>query len=188
MIRVFALLLAPVALMQDKGIEEYFPLALGNKWTYVVKDKEGEEREVVVEVTEILKSEPPQYVIPRFPFNPEEPYEAHFAQDKDGVHLCGGKKIVREDALFIKSPLKKGDEWEWKDVDGLVIKCRHEGEDEVEVPAGKFKCWKVVQETVVERQKAVLTIWLAPGAGIAKMSWNFPEVTATLELKKFEKK
>src|SRR5262245_61995577 len=54
--------------------------------------------------------------------------------------------------LLLKLPAKAGDQWEWeaKKADGLPKKVTFKlaGEEEVEVPAGKFKAIRVEQEEV----------------------------------------
>lgn len=183
---MLAIVLAVFA-AQNKQAKDYFPLQLGLQWTYKVPTKE-ETKEVTCEVKAMHKSQPPQFDLKPFIVLPMENYEARFVATDDGIKLCGSKKIVKSEQLFIKSPLKKGETWEWKDCDGIVFKCKNEGEEEIEVPAGKFKTVKIVQETGVENGKVSITFWLAEKTGIVKVDFGHREGDFLIELKKFEKK
>lgn len=71
---------------------------------------------------------------------------------------------------------------------------RAEGEESVTVPAGTFKCIKVVEENVVQvmgqDQLSEITTWYAPGVGLVKQYTNSMNgmVTNTMELTKISSK
>jgi hypothetical protein len=73
----------------------------------------------------------------------------------------------------LKLPAKEGETWEFasKDKGDLTLTDRYTTgkEEEIEVPAGKFKAIRVDMETVSNGRTAVrMTYWHAPGVGVVK--------------------
>jgi len=87
----------------------------------------------------------------------------------------------------LKLPAKAGDEWDSTpanaklgDVTGRTNKVI--GEEEVEVPAGKFKAVRVDTTISLSGERFVVSHWYAPGVGVVKMVKGKRSVTA---LKKY---
>ncbi|WP_020468078.1 TapB family protein [Zavarzinella formosa] len=75
---------------------------------------------------------------------------------------------------FLKLPAKKGDTWESmktsKGAGGVIFKSACMGEEEVEVPAGKFKAIKVETAVMTPTEEySRMTMWHAPGVGLVKL-------------------
>lgn len=71
----------------------------------------------------------------------------------------------------LRLPAKKGETWETSHVqDGkpYVIKYTHAGEEEAEVPAGRFRCVRVESECVFNGLTCTSTSWVAPRYGLVK--------------------
>jgi len=71
---------------------------------------------------------------------------------------------------IIRFPLVKGKAYEYQNIRGKV-KMRVEGQEEVNVPAGKFMCLVIVQETAKDGNTVTGKSWIAPGFGIVRSIW-----------------
>jgi hypothetical protein len=74
---------------------------------------------------------------------------------------------------LLKLPAKAGDTWEWEDRAADAgrrqkIKFKIVGEEEVEVPAGKFKAIRVSEEEEVRGRTTKHESWYAPDVGLVK--------------------
>lgn len=151
-----------IALLLLLAQDPHYPLAAGHTWTYAGPDGKDYVRSVAS-----FDAEKKQYRI-------EEPFmKEGFTLDADGLRHRGN-------ALWIKFPLKKGETWsdEKQKVKGAV-----EDEEDVEVPAGKYKTFRVKVTT----EAFELTLWLAKDVGEVKRAIKLGENTVTLALKSFQK-
>lgn len=91
---------------------------------------------------------------------------------------------------ILRFPIKAGDAWEINSkVGNETIEGTYKTSNEdVTVPAGKYKTIKVVSEADVKPsgQKIFNTVWMAEGIGIVKQFTDLGPVQITLELEKFE--
>ncbi len=161
--------------------KDYFPL--NDKVELIYKSTVGESKRVV-------KKEDSLYVSSIIADNFK--YTQTLLEKEDGLYLLGLEQEVHillifskhavvkysKPALEMKFPMKVGDTWQWDgyqvknetDTTIITMKGRVLKEEEIEVPAGKFKTVKV--EFVVEDLKAhktTFTQWLAKGIGSVKM-------------------
>ena len=84
----------------------------------------------------------------------------------DGVELS-------PPVCVLKYPLKKDDTWETESTianEQLKIKGKVVDTEEVTVPAGKYKTFRVEIETSVAGMQATITFWFAPDVGIVKQT------------------
>lgn len=181
--------------------DAYLPLRKGNKWVYkndydeatefiheiVGTEKVGETECFVMEVkshneafTRVLRKE-------------------WLASTEEGirVHQIGtGPSVFPVEAPFfrLKDPLRKDDEWKGATKGSENAPRYHyivEGEADVEVPAGKFKAWKVKYKIQRgERHTAEGTEWYARNAGLVRSEMSIRNGNDTfameLELKEFK--
>lgn len=95
-----------------------------------------------------------------------------YQQSSSGVYLaCRDIQPFDPPACVLRLPLKKGDTWEINDpkVFPVPIKFATGEEEEVEVPAGKFKAVRVEKKIVFPDAKTVrVTDWVVPGYGVVK--------------------
>jgi len=185
---VIALLL--IAAFQDK---EHFPLEKGMRWTYAVGDAETEmtiKGKAKVGEIECVKVETASGAASSTEF---------FSVDDKGVMLRKieswqnetlGEREPEPAIPRLKFGTKKGESWEWKGaVAGQAQSAKYvnEGEEEIEVPAGKYTCLRI--RTVAEAAGGKYTIdrWFAKGVGMVKTVVKMGEREQKTELKKFEK-
>lgn len=110
-----------------------------------------------------------------------------------GVDLLKGDQKVTELAqppiLLLKLPPKKGESFSVDSkVEGRAYKGTFKiGEDEIMVPAGKFKTMVVAgQDLEVEGLKPALTTWYAENVGMVKQVLGAGDQKVVIELEKYE--
>jgi hypothetical protein len=180
---VLALLATSTVRADDPKESAYYPLKKGNTWTYKVK---GSEDTITVKAA---------------------------ASDKDGTVVetsVGGKVVatekilVKDDGIYrtefnmqkpdnpikiLKLPPKKDDSW---DVDSKIagnpLKGKFmTGEEEVTVPAGKYKATFVEGKDIdIGVGKLTAKTWYVEKVGIVKIVMTVMGQTTELELAKFE--
>jgi len=172
-----------------KTDEDYFPLKKGFSWTYEETHKKKTQT-VKFTVEEIKKIEKTDCSHIKVSYNEKNYLDLFYAKTDDGIKLfektitiegATGKNVIDKPSLFIKYPLKKDDKWDYGE-----FKAENLGEEEIEITAGKFKCFKIrltnsIRSTMkcnilFEKGAAPskITLWLAQGAGIVKQEWVNP--------------
>ncbi|HZE96052.1 MAG TPA: hypothetical protein VE981_03410 [Planctomycetota bacterium] len=182
--------------------DTYYPLAKGNKWVYSTDF--AEDAELIHEVIGTEKVGDVdcfvvehKTVVPSL--GPRMMRKEWLAPDGDGVMMrkvSRGKSEMEVVAPFfkIKHVLRKDDEWKGQakaEENPPVYDFRVEGEEDVEVPAGKYKAVKVhVRIESGTRHSAEGTEWYAKNVGIVKIEMTIraagEEFTMISELKRFE--
>jgi hypothetical protein len=160
---------------ETKPAGDYFPLRVGDSWTYrnteeggytlkVLKEEphEGGPSRYVVELAsgvKILKtySKGPGWVL----FHGEN-YPEH-----EGVQVS-----YDPPQQFMPDPLAVGQKWEWHGKDTTQVEYRESsrvvGTETVSVAAGKFRALKVVTEITGGGATKTTTNWYADGVGLVK--------------------
>ncbi len=180
-----------------------YPLVKGHKWTF--KTDYDDVTEIVHEVVGTEKVGGKEcFVLEVRSHNPEigAPRvlrKEWLASGDEGVLIFkqqrGRTEMAVEKPFFkVKDPLRKDDEWRGAataDVNAPQYHSVVEGEEEVEVPAGTFKAWKLRVKSESGRHVAEGFEWFAPGTGLLKYEMTFRSgndgMTVTAELKKFER-
>lgn len=89
-------------------------------------------------------------------------------------------------ALLLKYPLKQGDRWDARVPSGdVTIEYQFEngGQEEVEVPAGKYSAWVIKMKGTASGQEFAGTYWYAKGVGLVKQKMTSKRGEFLLELK-----
>lgn len=167
-----------------------FPLDAGRRWTYVERRTGGfgggaEEHAVVFKVAERKRVKGRDCAVVRADYDDRRSIELSYASTDRGIELVSkvvtidgkaGADEVDKPELFLKLPLRKGDKWDYGH-----FNVETSDDEQVEVPAGKFKCTKVVLKRTWKGPRPIcniigsaetITIWLAPGTGIARETWT----------------
>ncbi|MBI4563817.1 MAG: hypothetical protein HY716_03880 [Planctomycetes bacterium] len=186
-----ALVLAWTFLLQEKSAD-FFPHSQGTVWTYVSEGKEGKitvsgEEKVGDVETVVLTSERPDRLA-------EKEYLAIGDRGIRLVRRSIGDRVHDFDPpiLRLKLPALQGESWEWKGRIGeeeARARFTNRGEEEVKVPAGTYKAWKVEVEMELAGTKHRGTNWYAPGIGIVRQEFTFEgpgkRQSGVIELKAF---
>ncbi|WP_157368997.1 hypothetical protein [Zavarzinella formosa] len=160
----------------------YFPTVVGDKLVYErLTDGKEEYGDVTDRVMDVEKKDGVIYVTIQRIYPETEGFRRTIAVADSGLFQV----VSRENSLtsaspILKLPPKEGTTWEWK-TETTKITFTVIREEEVTVPAGKFKAIRV--EMVTERDDPS-TFWFAPAVGMVKMSAL--KGSHTLALKEFK--
>ncbi|HEV3143882.1 MAG TPA: hypothetical protein VGZ47_08370 [Gemmataceae bacterium] len=162
----------------------YFPLQVGNTWHYKIGDKKVSAKVVAhekigdLETAKIESSSDGDVVA-----------NENIAQTAEGfVRVAFNGQKIDKPALVLKLPPKKGESWEVdtkignETVKGKVVA----GEEEIEVPAGKYKTVTSTGDYQINGQPAKIKTWFAPNVGPVKQELKLGGVETIFELQKFE--
>lgn len=166
---------------------DYMPLKVGNKWLYKA-DFGGQTVEVGQSVAKIEKKDGKDIAQVETEFGGQVITEQISSSDKGVFRYSFQGQPVDPPIQALKLPAKKGDTWDVKfSVQGQEMKAvmKTEGEEEVTVPAGKYKAVIVSMEMDAMGQKVAVTSWFAPNVGIVKQKFDLGGISGTSELEKF---
>lgn len=184
-----ALAAALACLAQDA---DYFPTKKGMTWTYVWDDKKIDK----VTCTGTKKRGDFEYHVFHYDVQngSAQRNEWFFVGKWEGRHgamYCGidldaeePPHDVDENPIVVLSfdAKKKGDTWKRED-DGKTMTWVHEGEEEVSVPAGKYRCVRIRRDYELAGEKSSITSWYAKGVGLVKSEELIGKLKSTMELK-----
>ena len=184
-----ATLAAPVP--KDKAKELYFPTTVGAK-RVMVTNRGDTTRETTETVTQVEEKDGVYTVTLERDAGPGPVAAASqvFEVSAKGVSrlTSGGVKIATPQPLF-KSGGKVGDTWESElTIPGstsIKFKYKLGAEEEVEVPAGKFKAVRVEAESEQGGATRQTTAWYAPVVGLIKTEVELGGRKMVQELKSF---
>lgn len=178
------LLLTTLCVAQKAGApaRDYFPLKVGDSWTY---RNDEDESEYTIKVLSEEKQADGTFV-----YQVERLIGARFliwyAKPQGWVLVRGeanseqeGTEVKHEPARqFLKNPLVAGAKWTWKGkgmtgTDVLEINTV-EGLQLVTTPAGRFRAMKVVSKVTDGDAAVTRTTWYAPGVGLVKTLTETP--------------
>jgi hypothetical protein len=179
------LVLAITLTAQEGGSKDstaWYPLKKDTTWTYkvmgnaIVMKVTVQEKDLGTKVETIVNNKPIAH--------------EHIQVKEDGIYRTAINGLKPESpVLFFKLPPKAGLTW---DVDtkiqGQTVKGKFTtSEEEVTVPAGKYKTFKVSgNDFDIAGMKTNITYWFAENVGIVKLQFSLGGMDAVLELEKFE--
>jgi hypothetical protein len=154
---------------------DYFPLRVGESWTYRNSEEGGYTLKVLSE--EPHEGEPVRYVVELL-----SGVKIHHVYSKpEGWVLFHRETYVEHEGLkadyepprkYLPNPLVAGQKWEWTGKDPTQVEfhesSRVAGLEDVTVPAGKFRAMKVVTEIAGGSAPKIRTNWYAAGVGLVK--------------------
>jgi len=149
----------------------YLPSAVGDKLTY--EEKRGDQSEEhVIEVIEAKQKGADMLVTVRRVQDGwnSEPWRNE-ASNKGVWKVAEGDGVFESPKCVLRLPFREGDTWEtpyWANGERATAKYTSAGEEEVEVPAGKFRCIRVEAKFVVNGDTWTNTRWMAPRVGVVK--------------------
>src|SRR5262245_15783289 len=181
---VLIVVLPTMAQDADKPL---YPLEVGTKWTYQVAKQTDS---FVMTAAKAEKVGEQDCVKLEARLKGQVVATEHVAVLKDGIYRYKFNEAAIDPPLcFCKLPAKKGEKWEAKfTTGGKNGTAKFETfEDEVEVPAGKFKAI-IVRGEITENEVPIKTaLWFAPGHGMVRQVVEIgDEQPIVLELEKME--
>jgi len=139
--------------VQEKD-ESYFPLEPGMEWTFLVDGGLEEVRRIGARTT--IRGRECVSVSPLCMGMSGTP---HLYSGPEGIRILS--PTTEPDVLWLKLPLQKGNRWSL----GSAGEAEVLGEEEIVVPAGRFRCWKITRLFSSALLPARITSWLARGVG-----------------------
>jgi hypothetical protein len=160
---------------KSKPTADYFPLRVGDSWTYRNTEEGGY-------TLKVLSEEPHEGGTVRFVVELLSGVKVNNTYSKaNGWVLFHGETYPEHEGLqatydppkqLLPNPLIVGQKWEWTGKDPTQME-HHEsnrvvGVETVTVPAGKFRAMKVVSEISGASVPLIRTSWYADGVGLVK--------------------
>ncbi len=179
-------------LLAFQGGEDYFPLKEGLAWSFKATILQGGRKTEVDALTRVTGR---KEVGGTNCFVVEVTvggivYREHIAVDKEGVKVFGGGQGAEDftygtPIMRLRVPLRKDDSWESRarrgDVEA-VCRSKVAAEEVVEVPAGKFRAFKVVIEMESPAGRTESHSWFARDVGMVKQWVRQGSAVAQTEL------
>ena len=187
------LLLAAIALgrkpREPKATADYFPLRVGDSWTYRNTEEGGY-------TWKVLSEEPQENGPARYVVEVRSGVVIQNVFSKDGGWILfhaesypeheGLKATYDPPKQYLPNPLVAGQKWESTGKDPTQVE-HHEssrvvGFENVTVPAGKFRAMKVVSEVSGSGSPLTRTNWYADGVGLVKSTTQGGQIKYGSEL------
>ena len=183
-----ALLVLVTSLSAQETAPNYFPLQIGTRWTYSVKDQKE-----MVSLVAVREEKVGEQLCVRIELRIKDSTASteHIAVLRDGIYRFKvDENIIGPPVCFMKSPAKKGEKWtntfKINDKEGKVTYST-DAED-VEVGAGKFKgALVVIGETIENGIPVKMKNWYAADVGMVKQVIEAGKDLTILELEKVER-
>ena len=154
----------------DPSAAHYLPSKVGDKWVMELNDGDHQ-WENVVEVTEARQKGAVVVVMLRDPSAGDGGPLRYEVSDR-GVYKVKGDGLGESRCCHLRLPFRKGETWEHtgkdKYGDTFTIRFTNTREEEIEVPAGKFRCVRIESEFVFQGVTWKDTAWMAPRVGTVK--------------------
>ena len=160
---------------KPQATADYFPLRVGDTWTYRNSEAGGY-------TWKVLSEEPHEGGTTRYTVEFLSGVKINNVFSKEnGWVLFHAESYPEHEGLqatydppkqYLPNPLVPGQKWEWHGKDPTQVE-RHEtsrvvGVENVEVPAGKFRAMKVLTEIANGGALLTRTSWYAEGVGLVK--------------------
>lgn len=172
-----------------KPAADYFPLRVGDSWTYRNSEEGGY-------TLKVLSEEPQAGAPSRFVVELLSGVKIlHTYARAEGWILLHQENYPEHEGLqatydppkqILPNPLVAGQKWEWTGKDPTQVEHRESnqavGFEEVTVAAGKFRAMKVVTQVTGGGAAKTVTKWYADGVGLVKTTTEGGQVKYGSEL------
>jgi DUF3108-like len=180
---------------EPKASTDYFPLRVGDSWTY---RNSADQSEYTLKVLgeEKQADGSVRYQVEKLAGPKDSPVRIHLWFSKaNGWVLLHGERYPEHEGMeakyeppkqYLPSPPAPDAKWEWNGKDytqtPMREKSRVVGSEEITVPAGKFRALKVVTEVTGNSAPVTKTYWYAGGVGLVKTTSEAGEIKYGSEL------
>ena len=176
---------APLPKATFKKLKDYYPLAKGHTWTYLVG-----ESEIVVVVTEFEEAKDGTKTAKlTTQVAGKSVATASIRTGKDGIFRTHINDLAIEPPVQLLKFDKEDEEWEIKSkmqTIEVTSSVKHLGEEKIEVKAGTYTAVKIRIKADLAMTKTEVTYWLVEDVGIAKLEFTAGEnQRGSLNLKSF---
>ncbi len=187
---IFLLTMSAVAQKSESPVADYFPLRVGDSWTYRSTSGSTEYSQKVVSEKKQADGTV-RYLMEKVA---GAKVETWFSK-AGGWVLMHAERYPEHEALkedyepakqYLKNPLTAGAKWDWKGKDITLTDMEEESEvagpEEVTVLAGKFQAMKVVTRITGASAPMTRTNWYADGVGLVKSTTDAGKINYGWEL------
>jgi hypothetical protein len=190
---IFLLIMSALAQKPEAPVPDYFPLRVGDSWTY--RSTNGS-----TEYTQKVLSEEKQadgtvrYLVEKLA---GAKVQTLFSK-AGGWVLMHSERYPEHEGLkadyepakqYLKNPLVAGSKWEWKGKDITNTEMEEDNQvadlEDVTVAAGKFRAMKVVSKVAGAATPLTRTSWYADGVGLVKSTTEAGQINYGWELKDY---
>jgi hypothetical protein len=172
-----------------KATADYFPLRVGDSWTYRNTEEGGY-------TLKVLSEEPQEGGSARYVVELRSGVIIQNLFSKAGGWVLfhaqsypeheGLKATYEPPKQYLPNPLVAGQKWEWAGKDPTLVERRESsrvvGFENVTVAAGKFRAMKVVSEVSGGSAPMTKTSWYAEGVGLVKTTTEGGQIKYGSEL------
>ncbi|HYV39878.1 MAG TPA: hypothetical protein VE988_29590 [Gemmataceae bacterium] len=181
----------PALATETQPKPNYYPLSEGAKWYYKVEAPGAVGETYVVQAVKAETIDGVSLFRIETAKKGQDPISEHIRSDDTGVFRHRAKGIaINKPICLLKYPVKVGEKWEDEvEVAGqkFTMKMEVTKEEEVAVPAGKYKTVAVRATAAIGGVEVITTYWFADGVGIVKQSTDISGQHFSQELEKYEK-
>jgi hypothetical protein len=173
----------------EKTPADYFPLRVGDSWTYRNSEEGGY-------TLKVLSEEPQNDAASRFVVELSSGVKIlNIFSKVEGWVLLHAERYPEHEGLeakydppqqYLPNPLAVGQKWEWSGKDPTQVLFNEKntvaGIEEVKVPAGKFRAVKVISVVSGGAIPKTKTSWYAEGVGLVKSTTEGGQIKYGSEL------
>lgn len=173
---------------QDKKAPNYYPLELGNQWTFHV-EAGGNTAKAVARVAKIEKINGVSLAFLEASVNGKVVANEDLRQTADGIfRYRNNRQDITPPVCLLKYPARSGEKWSG-DLTVGTDKGKYHAEaieEAIEVKAGKFKAMRVTLKVESPREGTVTTsYWWVPNIGFVRQTVDTPRLNVIMELETF---
>jgi hypothetical protein len=178
-----------VAAAGQENTPNYYPMKVGTKWTYRL-NANGQLEQLGATIARTEKVNDKELYRLESSVGGKVTMSENLSSSAEGVfrHRANGVDATPP-ICVIKYPVKKGEKWDTDTTLGankFKISSTVTGEEDVEVPAGKYKTVTVEVNSEAAGMKFTTKYWFAADVGIVKQVATIGGNTISLELEKYE--
>jgi len=176
--------------LKDGPGVSYFPTNVGDRWVIEMRYPTGTE-EYTEEVTDVENKDGALIIsIGREVDGKLPPQRSQIQITDKGIYRMSLQGSAYDAPYrILKLPLKPGEAWTSEASSGgaqsTTFKYRAMREEDVEVPAGKFRAFRIEVDIDTRGRSSRSAIWYGPGVGIVKMEHDDPAGGYVRVLKSF---
>jgi hypothetical protein len=174
---------------QDKKTPSYYPLQVGNQWTFHL-DANGNTARAVSRIAKIETIDEIPLALLEASVNGKVVASEHLRQTSEGIFRYRNNRAeITPPVCLLKYPAKSGDKWggDLKVGDDKGKYNAEAFEENIEVKAGKFKAMRVTLKVESPREGVVTTsYWWVPNVGFVRQTVNTARLNVVMELEKFQ--
>jgi hypothetical protein len=176
--------------LKEAPVPVYYPATVGDRWVMETKSA-ADAMEVSATITEMVTAVEKKdgavivTVCREVDGKLQETKSQMKITDQGLFRISTYGTVYAEPYLVLKTPLKIGEAWTAEVSKGSTFKYKVTKEEEIEVPAGKFKTLRL-EVDLGSAGNARASIWYAPRVGVVKQEYKSDIVNYVKTLKEFK--